>query len=287
MINNIITIITPSFNQGQFIEETIKSVLDQAGDFFIDYIIADGGSTDKTIKIIKNYDDFLKKGLYPIKCKGVELRWWSKKDRGQTDAINQGFKLAKGEILAWINSDDFYEPGTFEYIKNIFKQNPETELFYGDMFIVNQEGNKTLKMTQQGTSEDLVNFTGKDVYIMQPSTFFTNRVIKKVGPLDKKLQYAMDYDLWIRILKNFPALYVNKTLANFRIWEESKTTTQKKKFHEEKKRVRQKYGLTVIDKKTIKKLTGRKTFSFFRKNFPNLYNFAKKTFYNIANRLKY
>jgi glycosyltransferase involved in cell wall biosynthesis len=286
-LNNTVSIITPSCNQGQFIEQTIKSVLSQEGDFKIEYIVADGGSTDQTVEIIKKYDELLKKNQYPIKCKGIEFHWWSKKDKGQSDAINQGFKIATGKILAWINSDDFYEPGTFEYIKNISKKNPKIELFYGNMFVVNKKNDKTLKITRQGTYEDLVGFTGKDIYIMQPSTFFTNRVIKKVGLLDENLQYVMDYDLWIRILKDSPILYLNKTLANFRIWEKSKTTTQEKKFSEEKKKVRQKYGLTIIDKKLIKKLTEKKTFYFFRRKFPNLYNFTKKTFYNIANRIKY
>lgn len=287
MKNNIISIVTPSFNQGQFIEETIKSVLGQAGNFYIDYIIADGGSTDKSVEIIKKYDELIKNNQYPIKCKGVEMRWWSKKDKGQTNALNEGFKIAKGELWAWINSDDYYEPDIFEYISKKHKENPDADLFYGDIYIVDKENNKTVNETRQGSYTDLADFTGKDLYIFQPSTFFTRRVMKKIGPLDESLNYVMDYDLWIRMLKDSKILYVKKILANFRIWENSKTFSQEKKFYEEKKLVRKKYGLTMFDKKTIKKLTAGKTLSFFRINTPPLYNFAKRIFYFFANKTRY
>lgn len=164
------TIVTPSYNQGQYIEQTIKSVLDQAGDFFIDYIIADGGSTDKSVEIIKKYDNLLKNGLYPIKCNGIELHWWSKKDKGQSDAINQGFKIAKGEILAWINSDDFYEANAFKEVLEIFNAHTELDLVYGDGYVVKDgTSNKTIKRSTVGTFNE---FLRRYNYIFQPSAFW-------------------------------------------------------------------------------------------------------------------
>ena len=90
------SIVTPSYNQGKYIEETIKSVISQEGDFSIDYVIADGGSTDNSVEIIKKYSKLLNDGRYPIKCNDIKFRWWSKKDRGQSDAINQGFNSTDG-----------------------------------------------------------------------------------------------------------------------------------------------------------------------------------------------
>ena len=133
-MNNIISIITPSLNQGQFIEQTIKSVLFQAGNFYIDYIIVDGGSIDNSIDIIKKYDLLIKNNKYSIKCYGIKFRWFSKKDKGQTNALNKGFKMANGDICAWINSDDWYEKDVFQFIIKKFEENLEIDLIYGNCF---------------------------------------------------------------------------------------------------------------------------------------------------------
>ncbi len=285
-MNNIITIVTPSLNQGQFIEQTINSVLSQKGNFYIDYIISDGGSTDKSVKIIKKYDELLKIKKYPIKCKGINYRWWSKKDNGQSHAINKGFKIAKGDVLAWINSDDYYESGAFEFIMKKFKENQGIDLIYGDCYFVNNN-KKIIHRTKQGNFLDFTTFTGKDLYIYQPSTFFTKYVIKKIGLLNENLHYAMDYDLWIRILKKYKILHIPKILSNFRVWEKSKTSTNEKNFAKEKKIVRKKYKLITMDKKTIKVITSNVVPSIIRKKFPKFYNFFKFFFYYIANKIKY
>ena len=108
-MNNIITIVTPSLNQGQFLEQTILSVISQKGDFYIDYIIADGGSTDNSVEIIKKYDSLLREKKFKIQCKGIKYRWWSKKDKGQAHALNMAFKTGQGDVVTWINSDDYFE----------------------------------------------------------------------------------------------------------------------------------------------------------------------------------
>lgn len=284
--NKTLTIVTPSLNQGQYIEQTIKSVLDQAGDFSVDYIIADGDSNDQTIEIIKKYDKLLKKGLYPIKCNGVEFRWWSKKDKGQSNAINQGLKIAKGEILAWINSDDFYEPQAFKFIMNKFKENPDVDLIYGDGYIINEK-TKIIK-TYPKIQGNLNMLLKGDCFIFQPSTFFTKSIINKVNLLDESLHYAMDYDLWIKIFKNSKTLYLNKILANFRIWENSKSGSQQKNFLIERKIIFKRYGCNIIRRKTIYKIRNKiPGANFFKKKFPIFYKQLKCLFYFFINKFQY
>ena len=114
----VITVVTPSFNQGEFLAETMESVLSQAGNFIIDYIIVDGGSTDNSVAILKHYDELLQNGEWPTACQKISYRWLSENDKGQTDALKKGFVMAKGEILAWLNSDDTYLPGTVQTVTN-------------------------------------------------------------------------------------------------------------------------------------------------------------------------
>lgn len=221
------SIVTPSYNQGRFVEKTIQSVLSQKGDFFIDYIIADGGSSDNSVQIIKKYDELFKTKGYPIKCKGIEYSWWSRKDKGQSDAINQGFKIARGNILAWINSDDFYEPESFACAMQAFKNNPDIDLINGDVrFIKEETGEKKIFRSEQGNFLASLQGTFK---LFQPSTFFAKRIVHKVGFLDENLHYAMDYDLFVRILSEGKSLYLPKVLSNFRVWGDSKTSPQKEK----------------------------------------------------------
>ena len=243
----VFSIITPSYNQGQFIEETIKSVLSQEGNFFIDYIIADGGSTDNSVEVIKKYDQLLKNGEYPVKCRGIEYRWWSREDKGQSNAINQGFKVAKGDILAWINSDDFYEPGAFAYVLRKFKETPDAALIYGDGYIIRQDSKvKVLAPSKPGSFEMLLR---EEISIYQPSAFFTKDVVQEVGFLDENLHYAMDYDLWLRIFADGRrCLYYSKPLASLRLWEGSKTSPQQEDALFDRKKVRVNKGSSEQDK---------------------------------------
>src|SRR5450631_2739137 len=105
-----ISIVTPSFNQGEFLAATIESVISQAGDFIIDYLIVDGGSLDNSIDIIRGYDALIRTDMFPVNCCGLTYRWLSEQDRGQADALAKGFRMAEGEIFAWLNSDDTYLP---------------------------------------------------------------------------------------------------------------------------------------------------------------------------------
>jgi len=206
----LVSIVTPSFNQAQFLEETICSVLDQ--DYpNIEYIIMDGGSTDSSLEIIKKYQSKL-------------AGWVSEPDRGQTDAINKGFERASGEILAWINSDDTYQPGAVSEAVEYFKSHTGTGLVYGDANLIDEEGKIIGKFPARQT--DYPRLRRGYVHIPQQSSFFSGDIWKRVGPLDPSFHFAMDYDLWVRIARVAPIRYIQRTWANFRIHSQGKTTLE-------------------------------------------------------------
>lgn len=230
-----ISIITPSFNQGQFLEETIKSVLSQKGNFFIDYIIADGESTDDSVKIIKKYDTLLKTKKFNIKCKGIRYRWWSCKDEGQSSAINRGIDLAEGEIISWLNSDDVYF--STESIFNVvefFKRCNNVDVFFGDLAYINKKGEILgFYSFQKFNYQKLLYY---NYNLGQPSVFFRSNVLKQ-NKLNENLHYAMDYELWIRLGKKYNFKHIPETLAGFRLYSESKSGSNHSNdlFLEEKK----------------------------------------------------
>jgi len=200
-----ITIITPSLNQGKYIEETIKSVLDQDYDD-VEYIVVDGGSNDGTIDVLKKY--------------GSQLEWISEPDDGQADAINKGFRMAKGDIISWINSDDVLIPGALEKVAAFFRQNPQTDMIYGKSNFIDSAG-KTVGTypTEPFDYERLAVFN----FISQPSVFFKRDVFEKVGGLDARLQFSFDLDFWLKIGKTYPVEYLEEFLSCYRLHPESKT----------------------------------------------------------------
>ena len=215
-----LSIITPSFNHGKFLADTIESVIGQEGDFCIDYIIVDGGSTDSSVNIIRRYDALLQNGDWPVACRGIRYRWLSEKDQGQTDALIKGFRMADGEIFAWLNSDDTYLPGTLQTAVDFFQGNPEVGLLYGDAHFCDTPGAIIGRYrTEEFDFKKLAWFN----FICQPSTFFRREVFHAVGGLDDSLHFAIDYDLWLRIGKRFPCRYLPRFLATYRLHETSKT----------------------------------------------------------------
>jgi glycosyltransferase involved in cell wall biosynthesis len=202
-----VTIITPSFNQARFLEATIQSVLSQ--DYpLIEYRIVDGGSSDGSVDIIRKYEN--------------NLAWWmSEKDKGQTDAINKGFAHAKGEILAWINSDDTYEPGAVSAAVNYLQEHPEVGMVYGDCNFISEDGRVIGKFGSAQTNYRLLR--QGYAHIPQQTMFFRANLWKQVGPLDPSFYFAMDYDLWTRIAARTEIKYVPQTWANFRLHTSGKT----------------------------------------------------------------
>lgn len=280
-----ISIVTPSYNQGQYIEETINSILTQEGNFEIEYIIADGGSKDQTVDIIKKYDEKLKLKQFPIKCNNVTLVWWSKKDAGQPSAVNEGFEKATGEIIAWIASDDCYEPGAFAHAIRAFTENPHVGLIYGNVIFNNEtNGTKSLRETEQISLEDLT-LHGKQIY--QPATFFTRELAKKVGYLDVNLQYVHDYDLWIKMMQHSDIKFIPHVFATFRIWTNSKTNSQQNKFIAEKKLVHIAHGLPIFHRKLLKKIADYRIVKILRERMPKLYLLVKNIFYKLSRHIRY
>ena len=203
----LISVVTPSYNQAPYIEQTIQSVLSQ--DYpQIEYLIVDGGSTDETVTIIKKYES--------------RLAWWtSEKDDGQTDAINKGFARAKGDILAWINSDDTYEPGAVAAAANYLQNHPEVGMVYADCNYINESGRVIGKFNAAQT--DYRRLRRGYTRIPQQTMFFRAEFWKQVGPLDPSFYFAMDYDLWTRIAARTAIKYVSQTWANFRLHSSGKT----------------------------------------------------------------
>ncbi|MFZ4857327.1 MAG: glycosyltransferase family 2 protein [Desulfuromonadaceae bacterium] len=231
-----ISIITPSYNQGVFLAETIKSVISQEGDFVLDYIIVDGGSTDNSIKVIKQYEQMLEQGLWHVKCAHITFRWVSEKDHGQTDALMKGFAMAEGAVLAWICSDDVYLPETLQAVHNFFHENSSAALLYGDAYYCDTAGTTIGHYpVEEFKFGKLAYFN----FFCQPSTFFRREAFEAAGGLNSSLNFAMDYDLFVRIGKNLPCCYLRQYLSKYRLHNTSKTICNDAlyKNHEESLRI--------------------------------------------------
>lgn len=215
-----ISIVTPSLNQGKFLAATIESVISQAGDFTIDYIVVDGGSTDDSPDILRRYDLLIRTGALPVNCRGLTCRFVSERDSGQSDALAKGFRMAKGELFAWLNSDDTYLPGALQAVAAFFSDHPGIGLLYGKAHYCDTTGAIIGRYrTEAFDYEKLAWFN----YICQPAAFFAGEVFDAVGGLDETLCFAMDYDLWVRIGKRFPCRYLPEFLSMYRLHESSKT----------------------------------------------------------------
>lgn len=204
----LVSIVTPSFNQALYLEETILSVLEQ--DYArIEYMVVDGGSADGSVSIIKKYAD--------------KLAWWvSEIDKGQTEAINKGFGRAKGQILAWLNSDDTYEPGVVSAAVKFLQAHSDVGMVYADCNFIDEQSSVIGKFNAAQT--DYKRLRQGYVHIPQQTMFFRAGLWHAVGPLDPSFYFAMDYDLWVRIASRAAIAYLpGQTWANFRIHKSGKT----------------------------------------------------------------
>jgi glycosyltransferase involved in cell wall biosynthesis len=216
----LISVITPSYNQGSFLAETIESVLSQEGDFEIDYIIVDGASADDSRQIIERYQNLLESGAWPVRCGGVTLRFVCEPDFGQTDALKKGFALAQGELLAWLCSDDSYLPLSLQAAVGYLEQNPGAALVYGAAQYCDAGG----KIIGSYPVEEFeLGGLASRNFICQPSAFFRKAAFEAVGGLDRSLTYAMDYDLFIRLGQRFDCRYLPQYFSRYRLHQDSKT----------------------------------------------------------------
>ena len=203
----LVSIVTPSLNQGRFIEAAIESVLSQ--DYpRIEYIVIDGGSTDETLDILARY--------------GQRFTWISEPDGGQSHAINKGFRRARGDVLAWLNSDDTYLPGAVRSAVEHLTEHPDCALVYGDGYLMDEDGRMTRPFPATEPF-DLWKLVYVHDYILQQSAFFRRDAVDAAGYLDESLHWGMDWDLFIKIGRRYRVDYLPKALASLREYGTAKT----------------------------------------------------------------
>ena len=226
-----ISIITTNYNTDKYLEETIKSVLNQKGDFELEYIITDGGSTDNSLNIIKKYKD--------------KLEYISEKDKGQSNGINKGLKMATGDIVAFLNADDLYTEGALEKVVKYFKENPDCMWLTGYCKIIDENGKQIKKYITEYKNRKLRKFTFEQLLIedciSQPATFWRRKLLDEVGYIDESLHYSMDQDLWARFAKKYRLHLIKDYLACFRFTSDTKTGSSVEKTLKESKLVAERY----------------------------------------------
>ena len=213
-----VSVVTPSYQQGQFIERTLQSVSSQAHpDFEIEHVVFDGGSSDNTVEVLKNFRP--------------AVRWVSKKDNGQTDAVNQGIRATDGDIIGWLNSDDVYYQDAIATVVAYFKANPDIDVVYGMADHIDLDDVAFETYPTEPWDFERLQFT---CFICQPALFFRRRVVEQHGALDDTLNYCMDYGYWLRLGKAGVRFgYIEKKLAGSRLYADNKTLGSRVKVHKE------------------------------------------------------
>ncbi len=201
------SIVTPSYNQGIFVEDTVRSVLDQHYPN-LEYWVMDGGSTDLTCDVLRRYAD--------------RLQFVSERDGGQSDAINKGIARSHGQIIGWLNSDDTYAPGALMSVATYFRDHPEVAVVYGDADYIDADGTDIVPCAhiEPYDAHRLLHYSD---FIVQPAAFFRRDAFEAVGGLDQSLHYCMDYDLWLKLAARYKIAYLPQRLASFRWFGENKT----------------------------------------------------------------
>ena len=211
-----ISIVTPSYNQGAFIERTMQSVASQATEGLeIEHVIFDGGSTDNTVQILQRTK--------------LRICWVSKKDKGQADAVNQAIRATDGEIIGWLNSDDIYYPRAIERVAAYFNSHPEVDVLYG---MADHIDLKDHAFEDYPTSPWNFDKLKESCFICQPALFLRRRVVEEHGLLDQSLNYCMDYEYWLRLGINGACFaYLEEKLAGSRLYAENKTLASAEAVH--------------------------------------------------------
>lgn len=213
----IISVVTPTLNQGRFIKDTIESVLSQKYPR-LEYLVIDGGSTDGTREILVNYGD--------------AITWRSEPGLSQTEAINLGWGQMGGEIFSWINSDDIYYPGTFKKVGNLLTERPEVDMVYGDCDYIDEHGEYLRPYpTREYNYLELLQET--ENYIPQPATFLRRKILENIGYLDKELEYVMDFDFWLKAGRWHKVMYFPEKMAAMRLQWEAKSIAKLSEFAKE------------------------------------------------------
>lgn len=211
--DNYISIITPVYNGIRFIEFCIKNVISQECNF-VEHIIVDGGSTDGTVEVIKKYAE-----------KFQHIRWVSEKDKGQSDAMNKGIAMATGNILGFLNVDDYYEPGALNYVIKKFENFPEPTLLVGNCNVWDNDGNLLyVNKPNKISLKNMLLGMYEEAFPTNPSAYFYHKSLHRhIGDFEVDEHYGMDLHFIFKALKQKNALYVDKTLGNYRFLENTKT----------------------------------------------------------------
>ncbi len=202
------SVVTPSYNQAMFLEDTIRATMWQNFSSY-EHIVFDGGSTDGSVDILKKYP---------------HLKWVSEPDRGQTHALNKGFAKARGEVIAWINSDDFHAPETFRAVADWFAKHPHERVVMGDcMWVFEQTGRHFMHGNREKSFEDIIRYWSDFFHPSQQAVFFKRELLEEVGFLDESLDFTMDWDFFLRLTLRQPIRYIPKLLGVYRFHGESKS----------------------------------------------------------------
>lgn len=213
-----ISIVTPSFNQASFLEETIRSVTSQRYPN-LEYIVMDGGSTDGSVEIIRRHQEHI-------------AFWRSERDAGQSDALRQGFQRATGDIFAYLNSDDTLEPGTLGIVADYMVSHPEIDLVYGDINLIDAAGKH---LYRAHPLLDLRILVYENPFVPQQAMFWRRDLYERVGGVNSSLRFAMDYELTLKfLLERAKVSKIHKVLANFRVHPEAKSSTIRHVMHSER-----------------------------------------------------
>lgn len=226
-----ISLITPSYNQAQYLERTILSIIEQNYPN-LEYIIMDGGSTDESIQIIQKYADKLS-------------YWVSTKDNGQSDAIRCGFEKSTGDILAWVNSDDLLLPNSLAHVAEMFKCNPGKHFLAGGHIDIDKDNNTLWCHWPVLPSFEKLLLVG--FYLGQPACFWSREIYNSVGGLDPSIQFIMDQDLFLRILKKNSSMVTNRLLACFRHHSMSKSATMEDVHQKELSNLKNFWGYSKLN----------------------------------------
>jgi glycosyltransferase involved in cell wall biosynthesis len=219
-----LNIVTPSFNQCRFLRLTIDSVLSQAGDFDLEMLVMDGGSTDGSVELLQSIQD-------------SRLSWRSEADRGQTEALCKGLARATGDVIGWVNSDDVYTPGALAIVAEAFRRHPGAQWLIGRCQIIDASGQEIHRWITRYKDRRLQHFSFsrllRENIICQMSVFWRRAFGRQVGEPDRTLHHAMDYDLWLRMAQRSTPLLIDRVLAQFRWHDQSKTmTVNRERFRE-------------------------------------------------------
>ena len=209
-----LSIVTPSFNGLRFLDAAARSILSQTGDFELEWIVVDGGSTDGTVDFLRGLSD-------------PRVRWLSEPDRGQSHAINKGLAMTTGDVVAWLNTDDVYAPGALAAVADAFGASPAAIWLVGRYEVIDESDRAIRSSVVRYKERSLRRYTYRALlrenFIPQPAVFWRREAGLEAGPLDESLHWTMDYDLWLRLGRQSDPLFLDRVLARFRLHPASKT----------------------------------------------------------------